>query len=89
VCDHRDRRLVHATVLDQILDLVVFPGLAGLCDHQDIVVAYIFVDNAALRIPALHPPPRRMTPEQDRLLRVHRLYDDRRNLLQPLLLVLR
>ena len=86
--DHRDWRLIHAAVLDQILHLVILPALAGFCDDQDIVVADIFVRDPALRIPALHPAARRMTPEQDHLLRVHRMHDDPRDLLQLLLLVL-
>ncbi len=87
--DHRYRRLVHAAVFDHVLHFVVLPGLTGFGDHQDIVVADIFVSYAAFRVPVLHPPARRMAAEQDHLLRIDRLYDDPGDLSQLLLLVLR
>ena len=87
--DHRYRRLVDAAVLDQVLHLVVLPRLAGFGNDQDIVVADIFVGNAAFRVPVLDPAARRMTAKQDHLLGNYRLHDDPGNLSQLLLLVLR
>jgi len=89
VRDYRYRRPVHAPVLDQVLDLIVLPGFTRFGDDQDILVADIFIRDAALRIPVLHPAARRETAEQDHLLGIHRLHDDPRDLSQLLLLVLR
>ena len=58
-------------------------------DDQDIVVAGVLISYAAFRIPVLHPHPRRMAPEQDHFLGIHRLHDDPGDLSQLLLLVLR
>jgi len=71
------------------LHLVVLAALAGFGDKQDIVVTDILKSNAALRVPVFHPAARRMTAEEDYLLRIYRLHDDPGDLSQLLLLVLR
>jgi len=87
--DHRYRRLVHAAVFDHVLHFVILAALAGFGDNQDIVVADIFVGNAAFRVPVFHPAACRMTAEQDHLLGIYRFNDDPGDLSQLALLVLR
>ena len=61
--DDRHRCPVNATVLDQVLHFAVLAAFAGFGDDQDIIITDVFVGNAALCVPMLHPTARSMAPE--------------------------
>jgi len=81
--------MIFVPCIDHVLHLVVLAALPGFGNDQDIVVADIFVGNAAFRVPVLDPATRRMTAEQDHLLGIYRLDNDPGDLSQLVMLVLR